>query len=186
MTTSAITLKLSARKLEPNVRYNEFDKVQINHKKQEDLAPVFTLKNIQEEVNHLNKQQRRKYLKIAKATLLTSLSIYMLVDPLLASAQVPQAITVTTTPDMITPPDIMKAGLYLIGLCAALALVISIVLFQLSGMYRMLRKSKEATEWQNDILKGLATTIIAPVLMVTVAFLAYLLFSGLPFFPKPF
>jgi hypothetical protein len=186
MTASGITLNLSARNLTPNVNYNQFNKVQINLKDNGNNQSVFTLQNIQKEANCLNKQKRKKYLKIAKVTLLTSLSIYMLVNPLLASAQIPQAITVATTPDMILPEDILKAGMYLIGLTAALALVISIIFFQASGIYRMMRRSKEAIEWQTDIIKGLATAIIAPVLMVVIAFMAYLLFQGLPFFAKPF
>jgi hypothetical protein len=194
MTSSAITVNLSAKKLEPNVEYNKFKP--INTKDENKLLinnQAFQLQNIQEEVKHLSKQQRRKYLKIAKATLLTSASILMLVNPLFASAQVPTAVMATAslvvgtpTPDMIMPEDVMKVGLYLIGITAVLALIISILFFQASGIYRMMRKSKEATEWQTDIIKGLATTIIAPVLMVLVAFMAYLLFQGLPFFAKPF
>jgi hypothetical protein len=185
MTTSGITLTLSARKFTPNVNYNQFDKLQINHKKNGSNQSVFTLQNLQEEVKYLNKQKRKKYLKIAKATLLTSVSIFMLVNPLLASAQVPQAITVGTAPDMIMPADVMKAGLYLIGITLAVAVILAIVLYQISGMYRMLRKSKEATEWESDIIKGFSQVLLAPVIVVTIAGLAYLLFAGLPFFAKP-
>jgi hypothetical protein len=192
MTQSASVLRISARNLEPDVKYNHFK--QINSK--EENKPllhqsVFHLQNIQEGVKQLNKERRKKYLKIAKATLLTSLSIYMLVDPLLVSAQVPTAVMATAslvastpTPEMITPSDIVKVGLILIGLTAISGIVLSIILYQVSGAYRMLRNSKEATEWQVDIRKGISDILIAPVIILAIAMMAFLLFSGLPFFPK--
>jgi hypothetical protein len=192
MTQSAIVLRISARNLEPDVKYNHFKPINSKEENKPLLdQSVFHMQNIQEEVKQLNKQQKKKYLKIAKATLLTSLSIYMLVDPLLASAQVPTAVMATASlvtsapaPEMITPSDIVKVGLILIGLTAISGIVLSIILYQVSGAYRMLRNSKEATDWQVDIRKGLSDILIAPVIILTIAMMAFLLFAGLPFFPK--
>jgi hypothetical protein len=193
MTSSAITVNLSAKKLEPNVKYNYFKSMNTKDEKLLINNQVFQLQNIQEEVKHLSKQQRKKYIKIAKATLLTSASILMLVNPLLASAQVPTAVmataslvTTSTAANMIMPSDIIKIGVYLIGLLMALSTITAIILYQTSGVYRMLRKSKEATEWQLDIKKGFSQVILAPVIIILIAMLGFLLFGNLPFYAKPF
>lgn len=192
MTTQGFTLNLYAKEPTPNVKYNS-KSIQINHKQKELKADsAFILNNLQEEVKNLKLKQRKRYVRIAKATLLTSLSILTFANPLLASAQistvaVPVLATVAnTTPDMIMPADVMKVGVYLIGIFMAISTILSILLYQISGGYRMLRKSKEATEWQSDIIKGFTQTLIAPVIIVTIAFLAYLLFGNLPYFAKPF
>lgn len=172
-----VQVTLSAKQLDPMINYNFFDKSPKNE--------VFHYKNLIEEVKNLPKKKKIKYAKICLATLTTLASISILGIPTFAET-IPLAVEVTTQTGQILPKDIVDIGKYLIGICAAIGFVLAIILYQLAGGLRMLRKRKEATEWSSDILKGFFQILVAPVLIVTIALVCYLLFSGIPFFTKPF
>ncbi|MGG3890347.1 hypothetical protein [Metabacillus fastidiosus] len=168
-------LNLSAKLLDQEINYNPFKQINLNNK---DDKLDFLIQNIEREVKTLKKKEKKQFLKTAKATLIVSLSSLMIVNPTLA--------TTTQTVEQVMPTDIMKIGMYLIGICVTAGTVMAIILSQLSGGYRMLNKAKEATEWSTNIMKGYVQILLAPVLIITIALLAHLLFSNLPYFVKAF
>lgn len=176
---SQVKLTISVRKLEQEVKYNKPHQ-QIHWNEQ---SKPFLTQTLLEEVKQLPKKEKKKYAVIAKTLLLTSISTLALVNPTFAATSVE---TVAQQQGTIMPKDIMEIGMYLIGLCTIISTVLAIILSQLAGGYRMLRKEKEATAWTSDILKGYTQIILSPVIIVTIAFLAYLLFGGSQFFIKPF
>jgi len=178
---SQMKLNLSVKNLDQEVNYIKPHK-EINLNEQV-KNQSFLIKTIEKEVKSLSKKKQKVLLTIAKATLTASISSLILVNPVFAAT--PLAVPVATG-SAIMPTDIMKIGMYLIGICATVSTILAMILMQLAGGYRMLRKSKEATLWMNDILKGYAVTIIAPILIMTIAFLAYLLFGDSNYFIKPF
>jgi hypothetical protein len=188
MTTSTIRLNLSVKKQdqEPNVRYNSYKQLKINHRGEflnESKSVDFILLNLQKEVKTLSHDKKKRYVKIAKTTFLTSMSVLTLVTPQLTFAAVPVS---TPPPDMIMPKDIMEIGMYLIGLTAVASTVLAMFLGQLVGNYKMLRKGEKANSWATEIIKGYVQTIAMPLIIVTIALLAYLLFGNSQFFSKPF
>ncbi|MGM7720520.1 hypothetical protein [Metabacillus sp. Hm71] len=174
---SQMKLNLSVKELDQEVNYiNPYKEINLNESFENQ---TFLIESIEREVKKLPSKKKKVLYTIAKATLTASISSLMLVSPVFAATP--------TTAIMTT--DIMKIGMYLIGICAAVSTILAIILSQLAGAYRMLRKSKEATEWTTDILKGYVQTLLAPVLIITIAFLAYLLFGTSEFsqwFVKPF
>ncbi|MFS1518525.1 hypothetical protein V1503_18990 [Bacillus sp. SCS-151] len=164
-----IKLNLCVKRPEQGVNYIPYSKA--------DTCSTFLIKNIQKEVVKLNKRKKKIYKQICQTTIATSGFLFMLVRPVLAA---------TGNPTTIMPSDIAKVGMYLIGICTAASVVLAILLTQLAGGYRMLRKGKEATEWTTDILKGLTQVLLAPVLIITITLVMILLFGNFEWFVKPF
>lgn len=194
-------LKLSARKLDPNIKYCNPNQVFMLGEEPEGLSlPVlkekmdFFIPTLKREVKKLNKDTIKKYTKICVQTLGISLSLLALASPSLAApieatTKVVEVISpdlAKSSSDLIMPGDIAKIGLYLIGLGAVVSTVLAILLTQFAGGYRMLRKGKEASEWTTDILKGYTQVILAPVIILSIAFVVYLLFGSFKWFVKPF
>jgi hypothetical protein len=168
-------LNLCGRELDQEVKYNVPHKaIRLNSSKKEENN--FLTQDLKKEVKGLSLKNKRKMLRICKLTT-ASISFFMLGTPVFA--QTPGA-------DVIMPTDIMKIGMYLIGICAVASTILAIILGQFAGAYRMMRKKKEATEWTDDILRGYAQTILAPVIIITIALVAYLLFGNFEWFVKPF
>lgn len=165
-------LNLSAKQLDQEVNYIPYSQINLDYTNNQS----FLICNIEEEVKKLPKKRKKLLYAVAKSLLISSISSLIIVNPVFAA----------TTSVAIMPPDIMKIGMYLIGICATASTVLAIILAQLAGGYRMLMKSKEATEWTTSILKGYTQVILAPVLILAIAFLAYLLFGNSAFFVKPF
>lgn len=172
---SQVKLTISTKNLDTEVKYHSPSQ-QISFEEH----PRFLVPDLPKEVNQLTKKKKRNYARICKVTITTALSLFALASPTFA------ATTAVAQTAEILPADIIKIGMYLIGLCAAASTVLAIILSQLAGGYRMLRKGKEATEWTTDILKGYTQVILAPVIIVSIAFVVYLLFGNFEWFVKPF
>ena len=184
-----INLKMSAKDLDPNTKYCNPTRSYLLGKDVGTAGDeLFLLQNLQREVKHAKKNQKKKWLKVCKVTLAASVSLLMLTNPKLALAATVVQATGTLSPEasMLMPEDIVKAGMWLIGMCTIASTILAIILTQFAGSYRMFRKGKEATEWMTDILKGYTQVILAPVLILLIAFVAYLFFGDLKWFVKPF
>lgn len=144
----------------------------------------FFIQNIQREVVNLNHSSKRKFKKICQATISTFASSFLLVTPTFAKSP---AVQVTSQAlDGFMPKDLAMYGLILIGIIATASTILAIILMQLAGGMKMLRKSKDANEWMTDIMKGYTIVIISPILILTIAIVAYLLFGNFKWFAKPF
>lgn len=168
-----ITLNISARRLDPRIKYVPFSKT-------ERVVDVpFILTNLKEEVGREKKKNLKRFARICKVTITTSALLFGLVSPTMAASIAP-------VPNAILPSDIMKVGVYLIGISMAASTILAIILSQLAGGWRMLRKGEDATKWTTDILKGYTQVILAPVIIVSIAFVVYLLFGNYDWFVKLF
>lgn len=184
--TNPMSLHLCGRGLDSKVKYsNPYKTIKFNQNinqssisnNKNEISDFLNL-NPEKEVKQLKKKDKKKILiKAGKLLAMASVSYLMLGTPVFAQAP-------TSTP--IMPSDIAKIGMYLIAICAMASTILAIILGQLAGGYRMLGKKKEATEWIDNILRGYAQVILMPVVILTIAFVAYLLFGNFQWFAKPF
>lgn len=176
-------LKVSAKKLDPKVNY-----INLNKEISLDGKPDFLFPSLKEEVKKARKKDLKKYAKIARITLTTSVLLLGLVHPTFAATTIAVNALPGAGTDVLMPKDIVHIGLWIIGIAAATSSVLAIILMQLAGGYRMLRKEnkKDATEWTTEIMKGYTQIILAPVIILAIAFIAYLFFGNFQWFAKPF
>jgi hypothetical protein len=169
---------ISAKKLDPAIKYNN------PFKKYEDVQPSdFLITKLEKEVKKERKKNPKSFAKICKIAITASALLLVVAHPTLA-ATIPAPLPVTIP--NILPSDIVKAAAYLIGISTAASSLLAIVLSQMAGGYRMLRKGDEATKWTTDILKGYTQVILAPVIIGVIAFAVYLLFGSYDWFVKIF
>lgn len=197
-------LKVSAKKLDPKVNYcNPTQTISLEER------PDFMLPILKEEVQKTGEKKWRKLIKMvskepemsteklqkifkicritaATSALLLALAHSPFLVPAMAATEV--LIPGSTGSNVIMPKDIITIGLWIIGICAATSSVLAIILTQFAGGYRMLRKEnkKAATEWTQEIMKGYTQIVLAPVIILAIAFIAYLFFGNFKWFAKPF
>lgn len=178
---SQMLLKISAKKLDPQVNYVSPLK-SISLEGNQD----FLFRNLEWEVKRTKKKDLKKYAKICRAALTTSLLLLGLAHPAFAATDV--LIPGSAGSNVLMPKDIVTIGLWIIGISATISSVLAVILMQLAGGYRMLRKEnkRDATEWTQEIMKGYTQIILAPVIILAIAFIAYLLFGNFQWFAKPF
>jgi hypothetical protein len=184
-----MTWTLSAKDLDPKTKYIPF-------KKYDGVSSTdFLASNILKEVRQEKKKNLKKYAKICTATIAASALLLALVHPTfaatlpghlaMAASGMPSPLP-ATVPNAILPKDIVKVGAYLIGISMSASSILAVILAQLAGGYRMIRKGDEATKWTTDILKGYTQVILAPVVIGVIAFAVYLLFGSYDWFLKIF
>lgn len=173
-----LVVNISAKNLQSNMKYNS-SYFYINQMTKPIINP---LSNIKEREVRLNREQRRKLIKIlgvATATLLLSLII----------GNSTFAATPTTVPinnSALTMESIRQMGMYLIGITTTAGMILAIILRQIASGYNFFKRPEEASKWTSDIMKGFAQILMSPISIIAMALLAKLLFSGLPFFVSPF
>jgi hypothetical protein len=172
--THQLKLNLCVKKLDQGVNYISPNK-QINLNKEEKLD--FLAHSISKEVKKLPRKKAKMYVKVCKVLVATCVSTLLLGNPVWAA---------TPGAELITPRDIWTIGKYVIGLCVAASSISAIILYQLAGGFRMFGKAKESTEWQTNIVKGYTMSLLAPVIIGTIAFIVCLLFANFQWFVKPF
>lgn len=170
-----INLTISAKDLKDGINYRPFEKIMVN--KTEDRV-LFLAQNLVKEVREGTEKQQLKNIKKMKKYLKTSLSVLGagLGITTRAFAVAPTAAAVNP----ITPAVIMEWGLTLGLIAVAVGVALSMILLAVAGTYRMMRKQREATEWTNDIIRGLVQVLIAIPSVYLLYFLAQLLFKNLP------
>lgn len=203
---SSLLLTLSAKKLHPDVKYHKpVQQIQVTLKEKSDfLFPI-----LKEEVARVGEKTWKKLaklilkepeltnskldriFKVCKITAATSALLLALAhSPFLVPAMAATEVLIpgSTGSNVIMPKDIITIGLWIIGICAATSSVLAIILTQFAGGYRMLRKEnkKAATEWTQEIMKGYTQIVLAPVIILAIAFIAYLFFGNFKWFAKPF
>ena len=98
----------------------------------------------------------------------------------------PNATVSTESQSEITPDLVMQWGMTLSIITVAIGVAIASSLLAIAGVYRMLRKRKEAEEWTVDIIKGLVQVLIAIPLVYSLFYLAQLIFRNLPILGEMF
>lgn len=180
MDQNILTLNLCVKKSEvdPKVKYGKSNRLYIGGNRSP-LSPAQ-----ESEVKfRINRNWKRALAKIIPATIMVSASFLIVGDYSLAATTTTH---VASLPDSLMPEEIQKVGMYLMRVTAVTGTVLAVLLVQLAGGYKMLRKSRESSEWLTDILKGYATVIVAPILIMTIAFLSWILFKEVPWFISPF
>lgn len=179
---STIAINFKPKESNPLVKYN----VSSTEVKQSVNKKVhFLAQRLQEEVmlgnpsqleTNINKLKKmhKKFVLILGATAIVSLQT----NPLLAQAQ-----QVSTE---ITPDTVMDWGQTIALIVVAIGIALAAPLLAAAGMYRMLRKRKEAEEWTTDIIKGLVQVLIAIPVVYSLFYLAQTLFKNLPALGSPF
>lgn len=170
-----VKVALSARNLQKEVNYINPYKV-LN----DEDSVVFTIKKLEKEVKQLNKKEKKKFKVICHQILATSTSFFTLVNPIMAATNSPQ--------DLILPSDILEIGMWAIGIMAVASFILTIILLQSASVQKMIfrKKKKVANEWMIEILKGFTTIMLAPVIVLAISLVMYLLFGNLEFFVSPF
>ena len=156
-------LNLSAKTLDPHVHYNNPVKNIAINGNQDFLIPM-----LEKEVNMLSPQEKltvKNVLRTMQVTLVSSLGV---ATPTMAAEM----------DGFLPKAEILEIVGYITGITALIGVGTAIVMLQAAGVYRMFRKKKEATEWSNDILKGLAQVTVAPILVGTIVLLAHFLFGS--------
>ncbi len=176
-------VNLSAKDLQKEVKYINPVKTNILNNKLPSIEEMtFLAQSLQKEVN--SKRRKKQFLKIAKVTIATSLSILILVDPTFTLAAT--VLPITSTPDMITPPDIIKLCKYLLGIAVTIGFSIAIVMSVIASSLGYFRKSTESNKWVIEIIKSFVMMLLAPMIIITIAMVAFMLFGGSDWFIKVF
>lgn len=180
-------LKISARTLDPTLKYNPFPIIYLNQEKQLQKAS-FLAQTIEREVMSGTPKEQLKKLKILKktfkiyASILSVVAVTTINKPLFAEEN-PNIHQVFLTDNQIgelNPSQVMEWGMKLALMTVGIGMAMGIVLLVTAGIYRMLRKKREATEWTTDIIKGLVQVLVAIPTVLGLFYLALKLFKRLP------
>ena len=162
-----VKLKISARELDPNVKYIPF--------RYEPTAQPFFPDTTPKEVNvPQNKWNPEFAWKVAGFVLMSALTI---VEPAFANGIDTETMQTAKEIDQIF--SLFTKLLVLVGVGSAG------VLLSAAGLYRMIRKEKEAKEWSTDIIKGLVQVLLAGPTVMLLVYIATLLFGSSSWFVAP-
>lgn len=145
----------------------------------------FLAQQIREEVisGELSQQKKkiRKLKKIYKKfVLILGVAVVTTPIPVFAETQeTPSSIELGANGE-ITPNVIMEWGLKIALMTVAVGVAISGALLAIAGVYRMLRKRREAQEWTADIILGLVQVLIAVPTVYALFHLAQVVFQNIP------
>ncbi len=180
MMQSQLVLTISTKKSNHDVRYGKDHQYYFNHH-----TPSFLTQAQPKEAKiKLSRRQQRKILKVLGIAAMST-AIFLVIGHSTLAAGIPASAAATTMQSPLMPGNIQKIGMQFIKITTITGTILAVILSQMAGGYKMLRKSEEATKWLTDILKGYATVIIAPVLITIILLVANLLFSGVPMYVNP-
>jgi hypothetical protein len=143
---------------------------------------LFLAESIMEEVMRGSEKQQHKGIKKLKKILKISLAALGtgVGTTTRALAAVPTALPgAPVAATSITPAIVMKWGLTIALISVSAGIALSMIMLSVAGMYRMFRKREKATEWTNDIIKGLVQVLIAVPTVLLLFYLAQILFQHL-------
>ncbi|UPI12196.1 hypothetical protein [Bacillus phage SBSphiJ2] len=178
-----IELKISAKELTPGVKYakpiTEFTLGGDAYGDALREKVLFTAETLKKEVMQGAERQRLKKVKKLKKLLKVSLTVFGVGLKMSPAAM---AATTATAPitNSITPAMVMSWGLNLALISVSVGVALSMTLLTLAGIYRMMRKRKEAEEWSVDVIKGLVQVLVAVPVVYLLFYLAQTVFKSLP------
>lgn len=131
------------------------------------------------------KNRKLKYLKKLHKGYMSMLVTLMMVSPASVFAEgnssYQNLISTSNNNEEITPNLVMEWGFSLALTTVAVGVALAGSLLALAGVYRMLRKKREAEEWTTDIIKGLVQVLIAIPVVYSLFYLAQMVFKRIPF-----
>lgn len=175
-------ITMSSRELNSAVSYKS-PVQQFNLKEKVEDDVLFIASTLQKEVIKGTTGQQRKKIKQLKK-LLKGLVVVMgagiQATPKAFAAAPLTGATTTAAANQITPAMVMSWGLNLALISVSVGVALSMTLLTLAGIYRMMRKRKEAEEWSVDVVKGLVQVLVAVPVVYLLFYLAQTVFKSLP------
>ncbi|AUO79491.1 hypothetical protein BSP10_088 [Bacillus phage BSP10] len=175
-------ITMSSRELNSAVSYKS-PVQQFNLKEKVEDDVLFIASTLQKEVIKGTTGQQRKKIKQLKKLLkgfVVVMGAGIQVTPKAFAAAPLTGATTTAAANQITPAMVMSWGLNLALISVSVGVALSMTLLTLAGIYRMMRKRKEAEEWTTDVIKGLVQVLVAVPVVYLLFYLAQTVFKSLP------
>lgn len=175
-------ITMSSRELNSDVSYKS-PVQQFNLKEKVEDNVLFIASTLQKEVIKGTTGQQRKKIKQLKKLLkgfVVVMGAGIQATPKAFAAAPLTGATTTAAANQITPALVMKWGLNLALISVSVGVALSMTLLTLAGIYRMMRKRKEAEEWTTDVIKGLVQVLVAVPVVYLLFYLAQTVFKSLP------
>ncbi|AGY47450.1 hypothetical protein Grass_185 [Bacillus phage Grass] len=175
-------ITMSSRELNSAVSYKS-PVQQFNLKEKVEDDVLFIANTLQKEVIEGTTGQQRKKIKKLKKLLkgfVVVMGAGIQATPKAFAAAPLTGATTTVAANQITPALVMKWGLNLALISVSVGVALSMTLLTLAGIYRMMRKRKEAEEWSVDVIKGLVQVLVAVPVVYLLFYLAQTVFKSLP------
>jgi hypothetical protein len=141
---------------------------------------------ITEEVKTLSLKGKKKFQKVAKTFLMTTLTFLM-------SSSKSMAETLNKTETLPTssvgmPPELMEFMMTTLVIIIGVGIILAAILFASAGIMRMLGKKrrKEAEEWSVDIIKGLFQILVSVPIVFIIYYIVSMALKGSGMFVSPF
>ncbi|MEC2236625.1 hypothetical protein P9G78_17800 [Bacillus subtilis] len=175
-------ITMSSRELNSAVSYKSpVQQFNIKEKVEDDV--LFIASTLQKEVIKGTTGQQRKKVKQLKKLLkgfVVVMGAGIQATPKAFAAAPLTGATTTAAANQITPAMVMSWGLNLALISVSVGVALSMTLLTLAGIYRMMRKRKEAEEWTTDVIKGLVQVLVAVPVVYLLFYLAQTVFKSLP------
>jgi hypothetical protein len=150
-------------------------------------SPVnFHPKIILEEVKTLSPSGKKKFQKVAKTFLMTTITF-------LASQSRSMAESLNKTDTLPTasagmPPELMEFMMTALVIIVGVGIILSAILFASAGIMRMLGKKrrKESEEWSVDIIKGFVQVLLSTPIIFLIYYLVSMTLKSSGWFISPF
>ncbi|WP_152425495.1 hypothetical protein [Bacillus subtilis] len=175
-------ITMSSRESNPAVSYKS-PVQQFNLKEKVEDDVLFIASTLQKEVIKGTTGQQRKKIKQLKKLLkgfVVVMGAGIQATPKAFAAAPLTGATTTAAANQITPAMVMSWGLNLALISVSVGVALSMTLLTLAGIYRMMRKRKEAEEWTTDVIKGLVQVLVAVPVVYLLFYLAQTVFKSLP------
>lgn len=117
----------------------------------------FFIKEIRVEGRELNRNKLKKFKKICQTSLATFVSTLTIITPSFAKNDV-----TTNSTEIISKQDVFNELIHIEGWIMLAGIVLGIIMWQLAGGMKMIRRKKEANIWQRDIISAVTDIIAAP------------------------
>ncbi|ATN94425.1 hypothetical protein BSP9_076 [Bacillus phage BSP9] len=175
-------ITMSSRELNSAVSYKS-PVQQFNLKEKVEDDVLFIASTLQKEVIKGTTGQQRKKIKQLKKLLkgfVVVMGAGIQATPKAFAAAPLTGATTSAAANQITPAMVMSWGLNLALISVSVGVALSMTLLTLAGIYRMMRKRKEAEEWTTDVIKGLVQVLVAVPVVYLLFYLAQTVFKSLP------
>ncbi|PKR82875.1 hypothetical protein [Heyndrickxia camelliae] len=138
--------------------------------------------NLKEVIN-LAPHQKKKYQKIIKTFIGTTVSFLMLSSRSMAQGLAGTASQPSSTLGL--PPDFIEPILLLIKMALGGSFLLAILLMIAAGTLRMLRQKKQAVEWSNDIIRGFTQILLSIPVIFLIFYVAIKLLGNFTTYISP-
>lgn len=151
-----------------------------------ELPVNFQPKIILEEVKSLSRKGRKKFQRVAKTFLMTTISFLALSSKSMAATLNPA--TELPVSSVGIPAELMDFMMTSLLIVVGVGIFLSAILMVSAGIMRMLgkRRRKEAEDWSVDIIKGFTQVLLAVPTIFLIYYLVSMILKSSGFFVSPF